>query len=104
MSEIISREELEKAFTMHNLPPVAYGMCFGPIFAAARAHLETLPRMKEIDVWHVEYASGPRGFGVPHLHAPFCLREDAERNAAALQRESYSFVRVTGHHKHQVPA
>ncbi|HEY1034981.1 MAG TPA: hypothetical protein VGE09_08370 [Pseudoxanthomonas sp.] len=65
---------------------------------AARAHLATLPRFKEVDVWHVEYAQdGP-------CLAHYTSESGAHRYADSLrQSPSVSCVRVTGPHKQLVP-
>ncbi len=66
---------------------------------AARAHLAGLPRFKEVDVWHVEYAQGG-----PCL-ALYENEGDAHGYAGMLSGiTNVSCIRVTGPHKQRVPA
>jgi hypothetical protein len=71
---------------------------------AARAHLATLPRWKEVDVWRVEYAEAtPEGWSLAcetHESA-----DEAEINAGnfRLSAPVYDCIRVTGPHKQRVP-
>lgn len=67
---------------------------------AAEAHLATLPREREINVWHVEYSID----GAPCI-ALFELNSSAHALADTPSwREGKSCVRVTGPHKHLVTA
>jgi hypothetical protein len=68
---------------------------------ASRAHLDTLPRTKMQEVWHVEYVLGV----VPG--ASVCLtRDEAERWASQLRSDQMDHlcVRVTGPHLHEMPS
>lgn len=72
---------------------------------AAEAHLSTLPKTKEVDVWHVNYAvrrdSGGVSLGCIVTETP----AQAEDSAANLQRGGVSeCIRVTGPHRQTVPA
>lgn len=72
---------------------------FGRLLEAARAHLSTLPRVKEVEVWHVEYVYPPYKF--------VTIREDranADVLVGTYERDGALCVRVTGPHKHQVPS
>lgn len=69
------------------------------LIKASKAHLSTLPRVKEVEVWHVE--------SVLHGCTRVSVRsaQDLADNLAVLYREDgHSCVRVTGPHKHQVPS
>lgn len=70
------------------------------IFDAAKAHLATLPKCQEIDVWHVEYSSPD---GQPYVIV-FRDYSVACRRALEIEARDYLIVRVTGPYKHAVPA
>lgn len=71
------------------------------LLAAAEAHLATLPKTEEIEVWHVEWADGD----IPHIDDPYLSREMAERGARIRQDEGRGqHIRVTGPHKQTVRA
>lgn len=72
----------------------------GVLVEAAKKHLATLPQAKEVVVWHVEYVVKPN---IPAINV-FLSHEDAERFAAAFKNPTEQCVRVTGTHKHLVPA
>jgi hypothetical protein len=71
---------------------------------AAEAHLATLPRTREVKVWHVEWC---------HRHEPkisvwFC-REAADMEADKMgghpcNKGDWTNIRITGPHIHVVPA
>lgn len=70
------------------------------ILSAARAHLSTLPRVKEVEVWRVEYSVN----GVPSI-LQWRTRDAADawiRGASPLPY--IECVSVTGPHKQKVPA
>lgn len=69
------------------------------LIAAAREHLQTLPRTKEVEVWHVEFTCD----GLPDVEV-YSTRERADKEARDLTDEIFECVRVTGPHKHVVPA
>jgi len=70
------------------------------VLEAAAAHLATLPKTKEVEVWHVEYCNGCYPIAAVHT-----TRATAETQAEDLRSRLYcSCVRVTGPHKHVVPA
>ncbi|MEY4377881.1 MAG: hypothetical protein RJB26_2431 [Pseudomonadota bacterium] len=75
------------------------------LMQAARAHLETLPRTKWIDAWYVEYATDVTTCWHASVTA-HKTRELAETWADQLRKNSENFacVRITGPHKHMVPA
>jgi len=65
MTDILDAEELDEALKMFDRPAYIIPSDMRPIFAAARAHLATLPRWKEIEVetWRVYDKSGQwRGY------------------------------------------
>lgn len=72
----------------------------GLIIKAARAHLATLPKAKEVEVWHVEFYDEEPFVNV-HLS-----RESAEEDASDKRSRPavYSLIRVIGPHKQRVPA
>jgi hypothetical protein len=71
------------------------------ILAAARAHLDTLPKTKTmVEVWRVEYASN----WVPRTET-FLTCEEANRWArGAIPLAYVSCVKVTGPHQQEVPS
>jgi len=72
---------------------------FALLREAAKQTLATLPRFKEVEVWHVEYAQGG-----PCI-ALYENEGDAHGYAGTLSGiTSVSCIRVTGPHKHRVPA
>lgn len=75
------------------------------IFKAARAHLSTLPRVKEVEVWHVEYAEASPDGWFPEVET-FIHEIDANDHANRLREVSpaYDCITVTGPHKQKVPA
>lgn len=73
---------------------------FGILADAAEAHLATLPKTKEIYVWHIEYVIMPN---LPAINV-FLSHADAERFAAGFKNPTAQCVRVTGPHKQTVPA
>lgn len=68
------------------------------IVAAARDRLAALPRFKEVDVWHVEYAQGGPSIAL------YTTESGAHAYADHLKKCSAFCVRVTGPHKQRVPA
>jgi hypothetical protein len=69
------------------------------VVAAAEAHLDTLPKTKTVDVWHVEWAYA----GKPHVRL-LPTKTQAGDEAYRLKGLNVTCVRVTGPHKHEVPA
>lgn len=72
---------------------------------AARAHLATLPRYKEVEVWRIEFALD----GVPKCET--YLTNSSANNRAEIIKQGHAFpnyaaacIRVTGPHKQRVPA
>ncbi len=70
------------------------------VVAAAEAHLATLPRYEEVDVWRVEWAATG---GVP------CIDQHTDKSfVEQVAEEKRNFgrqcIRVTGPHKQRVPA
>lgn len=73
---------------------------FDRTFDAARAHLATLPKIKEVEVWRTEYATN----GVPSILSWY-TREAADAWADGAKSLDYiDCIRVTGPHKQRVPA
>ena len=66
---------------------------------AAEQVLATLPRYKEVEVWHVECFD--HGVAKVHLRG---TRESADVCAKHASEMGDECVRVTGPHKHRVPA
>lgn len=73
---------------------------FYELLAAARAHLATLPRWKEVEVWRVEWASAAF---IPCVEQ-FLTEEEARRSADARASLGRTCITVTGPHKQRVPA
>jgi hypothetical protein len=74
------------------------------LIEAARAHRDTLPKTKMIDVWHVAYAltDGHRGsFPAVNVYTSMAAASSA---ASGFQASLYQCVRITGPHKQEVPA
>jgi len=72
------------------------------IVKAARAHLATLPRVKDVEVWRVEYAYRCGGHYEPTV-AQYSSHEMARNHAVNLGGAA-SCITVTGPHKQKVPA
>lgn len=74
---------------------------------AAEAHLATLPKVKMVEVWRVEFALAnlPPGQAEPLCYV-YHTRQRAEREAEKQRREPalYACIRVTGPHQQEVPA
>lgn len=70
------------------------------VLDAARAHLETLPKTKMVDVWHVEWVA----WTYPDPQIDIILDKISAENHALVKRNNFRCVRVTGPHKHEVPA
>lgn len=99
----VDPEKLEKALAAFPSPcgPLAV------IMEAARAHLSTIPRVKEVEVWHVEWTDNgsPTSEWKARLSGPFLSVANADACAAGLSAcKTVGCVRVVGPHKHQVPA
>ncbi len=78
---------------------------FETLREAARAHLATLPKTKEVKVWRVEYAEAAPDGWMAECETCDTL-EEAETYAANLRSSApaYDCIRVTGPHKQRVPA
>lgn len=102
MTDTIDPEKLEE--DLKEAARAGFAVHPSLIFTAARAHLATLPRFKEVEVWHVEYAV-PAGDG---KWVPTVLSHDSEwkanSNATGLEGRGAKCIRVTGPHKQRVPA
>lgn len=71
------------------------------IESAARAYLATLPRTREVEVWHVEYVNDDDS---PTI-AVIADKVIAEGRALRFtEQRRFRHVRVTGPHKHVIPA
>lgn len=93
----IDPEKLEAALDIHGYG--SRGENFGLILAAARAHLATLPRWKEVEVWRVEWASAAF---IPCIEQ-FVTEGQAKRAAHERASLGRKCVTVTGPHKQRVP-
>lgn len=103
-AEQIDAEKLEEAIKivdeyLRGWGPSDLRAAGGLLVAAARAHLATLPRVKEVEVWHVEYAQ----------NGPCIALYETEPSAHGYARmlsgiSNVSNIRVTGPHKQKVPA
>ena len=71
---------------------------YARIIAAAES---TLPKTKFVDVWHVEAVW--KETGVPSIGTYSSLAE-AHASLPSFLEKYWSCVRVTGPHKHEVPA
>lgn len=75
----------------------------GVLARAARAHLETLPKTKMVEVWWVECAIN----GSPHICCT-STRKDADEIAQSYAQKSdiavFTCVKITGPHLHEVPS
>ncbi len=73
---------------------------FKVVKAAARAHLETLPKTKMVEVWRVECATAG---GEPIVWA-YLQKADAEKQARGVEgATNFRCIRVTGPHQQCVP-
>jgi hypothetical protein len=74
---------------------------------AANAHLSTLPKTKEVEVWRVEFA-GCVATALAEwrpMMRTFTDRVNAESMADSMRGDkSFACIRVTGPHKQTVPA
>lgn len=72
---------------------------------AAEKHLATLPQTKMVEVWHVEYAVRT-GVSEAAIYSPQTSVYPTEDSARQALRYMINVVcgRVTGPHKHEVPA
>lgn len=105
----IDRAALEEAVAkLGQCPP--WGVpkeIWEPLFAAARAHLDTLPKTETVLRWHVEWCeilpdSGKSILWVEALHHnEYSAKAAAE--ALKLGKQNVC-IRVTGPHEHEVPA
>lgn len=78
---------------------------FWPLVDAARAHLSTLPRVKEVEVWRVEYAVKIGGVWQPRIAT--CPSEDNAKRVAEDMHpfpKDYGFISLIGPYKQKVPA
>jgi hypothetical protein len=67
---------------------------------ASRAHLDTLPRTKMVEVWRAEYASN----GLPCV-VQFETRGGADDWVQSVKGVAFvSCIKVTGPHQQEVPA
>jgi hypothetical protein len=73
---------------------------------AAEAHLATLPRTKEVEVWRVEWVDqGYDGAMWTPCCAAFKSKIEADAQAHRLaEKAMHKCIRVTGPHVHVVPA
>lgn len=72
---------------------------------AARAHLATLPRFKEVEVWRVEWAHPGNKSWKPYVaHYLTEWEATAKADSCCNHPENHACVRVTGPHKQRVPA
>lgn len=72
------------------------------LLAAARAHLESLPKTAMVGVWHTEMALHTEGRWRPSVNA-FLTKEEANDSARALGSLGARCVRVTGPHQQEIP-
>ncbi len=87
-----------------SLPLTTWNKVVGAIFSAAEAHLATLPKTKEAQVWRVEYAENTLSGWEPMVIQCDALA-DAGNEARRLDGYvGYACIRVTGPFKQTVPA
>jgi hypothetical protein len=84
----------------------AFDMSWKPMLialaAASEAHLSTLPRVKEVEVWRVEYA-----YSYGSGHEPVIAQYRSHELALNHQKNlgpAASCITVTGPHRQKVPA
>lgn len=100
MSTPVDRGALEKAIEWLEERHNPEGPTVAILLAAARAHLDTLPRTKMVEVWRVEGAI----HGSPHI-CNASTRDEAERIARNHRATpDFACVKVTGPHQQCVPA
>lgn len=101
----IDAERLERALEYYNCDAYRTAPHFREIITAARAHLATLPRWKEVEVWHVEYTVWAHEEGwLPRVEV---CGDAVIAEARALKMRGLngkSCIRVTGPHMQKVPA
>ena len=86
-----------------SLPIERYKASLRAIFAAAEAHLSTLPRTRMVEVWRVEWAV-KRGNGEWRACADhFDTETRANAQALSFERDAFHCIRVTGPHTQEVP-
>ena len=66
---------------------------------AVEAAIAALPKTKMIEVWHVEYVVA----GLPQISIRM-TKAEAEMSAIPSNTLTCSCVRITGPHRHEVPA
>jgi len=71
------------------------------LYDAARAHLDTLPKTKMVERWHVEWVSASSGDSYIDVRP---TADEAAEEAAHRKSQDMRCVRVTGPHQHEVPA
>lgn len=101
MSTPVDRAELEKA--LEEVGRYGVGHNWETIVAAARVHLDTLPRTKMVEVWRVEWAyQGRNGDWDACCETQF-TKAQADEFAASLKHHC-ACIKVTGPHQQCVPA
>ena len=106
MSDTIDPEKLEEAIRVYG--EVDGAEALGVLVSAARAHLATLPRFKEVEVWRVEWAHPAHAMGrrwKPYA-AHYLTEAEAVEKAQRCENhpENHACIRITGPHKQRVPA